>query len=60
MDPSAPMDDNDNEPALDPEALERQRVLGDRLRSLFDDVIKEDIPDEFTALLAQLDDQEES
>ena len=38
----------------DPEALERQRVLGARLRDLFDDIVEEVVPDEFTDLLNRL------
>ena len=43
----------------DPEALDRQRVLGSRLRSLFDDVIEEPVPDVFKNLLDKLDDDAE-
>jgi len=40
----------------DPEAIERQRVLGARLRSLFEEVVEEPVPDEFKALLDKLGD----
>ena len=49
---------NKGSPA-DPEALDRQRVLGARLRSLFDDVVDEPVPDEFKSLLDRLDDAEQ-
>ena len=38
----------------DPEALDRQRVLGAHLRILFDDIVGEGVPDEFTDLLDRL------
>jgi hypothetical protein len=42
--------------ASDPEALERQRVLGSRLRALFDDIVEEPVPDDFLELLNRLGD----
>ena len=41
--------------ANDPEALERQRMLGARLRALFDNVVEEPVPDDFLDLLDRLD-----
>jgi hypothetical protein len=46
----APLDDSG-----DPEALERQRVLGSRLKQMFDHVVDESVPDDFMDLLDQLD-----
>lgn len=52
-------DPGDNVPppedAGDPEALERQRVLGSRLKQIFDHVVDESVPDDFLDLLDQLD-----
>ena len=52
-------DPGDNVPPTDdsgdPEALERQRVLGSRLKQMFDHVADETIPDDFLDLLDQLD-----
>ncbi len=45
-----PLDDSG-----DPEALERQRVLGSRLKQMFDHVVDENVPDDFMDLLDQLD-----
>lgn len=39
----------------DPEALERQRVLGSRLKQMFDHVVDESVPDDFMDLLDKLD-----
>lgn len=39
----------------DPEALERQRVLGTRLKQMFDHVADEPVPDDFMDLLDKLD-----
>jgi hypothetical protein len=43
---------------LDADALARQNVLGDRLKSLFDDVAQEPVPAEFLDLLNQLTDSD--
>lgn len=43
---------------LDADALARQMVLGDKLKTLFDDVAQEPIPDEFMDLLNKLSDQD--
>jgi hypothetical protein len=52
-------DPGDNVPPLDesgdPEALERQRVLGTRLKQLFDHVVDESVPNDLLDLLDQLD-----
>ena len=45
------------EEASDPEALDRQRVLGARLRALFDHVVAEPMPEDLQALLDGLDDE---
>ncbi|MBU6372597.1 MAG: hypothetical protein KJS97_07665 [Alphaproteobacteria bacterium] len=42
---------------IDADALARQKVLGDRLKGLFDDVAQEPIPAEFMDLLNKLSDQ---
>ncbi|MGJ3232757.1 MAG: NepR family anti-sigma factor [Oceanicaulis sp.] len=39
-------------------ARERQRLIGRRLQSFFDDTIQEGVPEEFSKLLDQLDDAE--
>ncbi|MHA6288180.1 NepR family anti-sigma factor [Maricaulis sp. CAU 1757] len=42
--------------AVDPAtAKTRQRMLGDKLRDLFDDVVEEGVPETFNDLLDQLD-----
>ncbi len=51
--PDAPVDGGD------PEAMERQKMLGLRLKTLFDHVVEEQIPDDFMALLNRLDEQEQ-
>lgn len=43
---------------LDADALARQKVLGERLKSLFDDVAQEPVPAEFLDLLNQLSDSD--
>ena len=54
------MKDNSRDPrspdAVDPAtAKTRQKMLGDKLRDLFDDVVDEGVPDSFSDLLEQLD-----
>ena len=39
-------------------ARERQRLIGRRLQTYFDDTIQEGVPDEFEKLLDQLDEAE--
>lgn len=39
-------------------ARERQRLIGRRLQSFFDDTIQEGVPDEFAKLLDELDEAE--
>lgn len=39
------------------EAKQRQRVLGERLREMFEDVVNEPVPDEFLKLLEQADEK---
>ena len=39
-------------------ARERQRLIGRRLQSFFDDTIQEGVPEEFSKLLDQLDEAE--
>lgn len=41
-------------------ARERQRMIGRRLQSFFDDTIQEGVPDEFAKLLDQLDEAEQA
>ncbi len=52
-------DPGDKVPPLDdsgaPEAMERQRVLGSRLKQMFDHVVDENVPDDLMDLLDQLD-----
>jgi len=45
--------------ALD-EARLRQQAIGVRLRQMFDEVVNEDIPDEFLAILRRADEREDS
>lgn len=40
-------------------ARERQRLIGRRLQTFFDDTIQEGVPDEFAKLLDQLDEVEQ-
>lgn len=42
--------------ALD-EARLRQQAIGVRLRQMFDEVVNEDVPDEFLAILRKADDR---
>jgi len=50
--------ESDMEKDLSPaEARRRQRVLGRRLRQLFDDVTQEPVPDELMDLLDQIDEK---
>jgi Anti-sigma factor NepR len=51
----APRDWQDDESGR--EALERQRLLGTRLRTLFSDVVSEDLPSDLSALLDKLPDR---
>ncbi len=44
-----------NDPASHREALERQRILGVRLRTIYTDVTVEPIPDDLTGLLDELE-----
>lgn len=37
----------------------RQRAIGRELRRMFDNVVKEPVPDEFLSLLQQMDEPEE-
>ena len=39
----------------DPEALARQRILGARLKTMFDHVVDEPVPDEMLDLIKRLD-----
>ncbi|MES1202905.1 MAG: NepR family anti-sigma factor [Pseudomonadota bacterium] len=56
---STMVDHGDDGPPLDgtgdPEALERQRVLGSRLKQIFDHVVDETVPDDLLDQLDQLD-----
>ncbi len=40
------------------EARRRQRALSQQLRRLFDDVVKEPVPDDFMSILEQIDEQQ--
>ena len=40
------------------EARLRQEAIGQRLRQIFDEVVNEDIPDEFLEILRRADDRE--
>jgi hypothetical protein len=57
-DPTAPDSPDRQESPKDPEALERQKLLGMRLRIMFDSVVDEGIPDEFDVLLSRFDSSE--
>ncbi|MEQ8404876.1 MAG: NepR family anti-sigma factor [Oceanicaulis sp.] len=52
-------DDNQPKPQDAAAARERQRLIGRRLQSFFDDTIQEGVPDEFSKLLDQLDEAEQ-
>lgn len=39
------------------EARSRQRGIGRRLRQMYDDVLDEDVPDDFRSLLEKIDDR---
>lgn len=45
------------EPISPAEARRRQRALSQQLRRMFDDVVKEPIPDDFRDLLEKIDSQ---
>lgn len=48
--------DRNSPDALDPAtAKTRQRMIGDKLRNLFDDVVEEGVPETFSDLLDRLD-----
>ena len=51
-------DDPQTKPKDAAAARERQRLIGRRLQSFFDDTIQEGVPDEFSKLLDQLDEAE--
>ncbi|MFW5661953.1 MAG: NepR family anti-sigma factor [Oceanicaulis sp.] len=54
-----PEDDNKTpSPSDAASARERQRLIGRRLQSLFDDTIQQGVPVEFEKLLSQLDETE--
>ncbi|MGY6532822.1 NepR family anti-sigma factor [Glycocaulis sp.] len=38
----------------------RQRVIGARLQAVYDDVVRQGVPDDLERMLAQLDDLDES
>jgi len=48
-------DDRKGAPVDPDEARGRQRVIGRRLQSFFDDVVKEGVPDDFQKLLDDLE-----
>jgi len=47
-------DDADDLLDLEAEVLERQRLFGEKLRSLYNEVVQEPTPDSFIALLDEL------
>lgn len=51
-------DENQPKPQDASAARERQRLIGRRLQSFFDDTIQEGVPEEFSKLLDQLDEAE--
>ncbi|MFP4518179.1 MAG: NepR family anti-sigma factor [Oceanicaulis sp.] len=53
-------DDNQPKPQEAAAARERQRLIGRRLQSFFDDTIQEGVPDEFSKLLDRLDEAEQA
>jgi hypothetical protein len=59
MDGMSKKSDNFQPKSQDAEAArERQRLIGRRLQTFFDDTIQEGVPDEFAKLLDQLDETE--
>ncbi len=55
----AALDDHHASPDERDESLKRQKALGLRLRSIFDDVVHEPVPNTFLDLLEKLDHKEE-
>lgn len=55
---SANPQDAEGDPQDAVNARERQRLIGRRLQTFFDDTIQEGVPDEFAKLLDQLDEAE--
>lgn len=55
---SAHLKDADADPQDAVNARERQRLIGRRLQTFFDDTIQEGVPDEFAKLLDRLDEAE--
>lgn len=51
-------DKDQPKPAEAAAARERQRLIGRRLQTFFDDTIQEGVPDEFAQLLDKLDEAE--
>jgi hypothetical protein len=47
-------DSIDDSLALDAEVLERQRLFGEKLRSLYNEVVQEPTPESFITLLDEL------
>lgn len=43
--------------AKEQERLLRQKMLGNKLREIYDEVVQEDIPEDFIAMLDNLDQQ---
>lgn len=61
MDGMSKKSDKDQpKPAEAAAARERQRLIGRRLQTFFDDTIQEGVPDEFSQLLDKLDEAEKS
>ncbi len=61
MDGMSKKSDNSQTKSQDADAArERQRLIGRRLQTFFDDTIQEGVPDEFAKLLDQLDETEKS
>ncbi|XBQ17055.1 MAG: NepR family anti-sigma factor [Oceanicaulis sp.] len=53
-----PDDEKTPSPTDAASARERQKLIGRRLQSFFDDTIQQGVPDEFEKLLSQLDEAE--
>lgn len=52
--PSQAEDEENDAVSLDAEVLERQRLFGEKLRTLYNEVVQEPTPDSFISLLDEL------
>ncbi|MGE0045998.1 MAG: NepR family anti-sigma factor [Hyphomonadaceae bacterium] len=51
-------EEDDFSAPIDPEIIERQRMLGERLRAEFTQIEQEPTPDDFLSLLDELEEKE--